>query len=108
MGAFFLNALAGSLTNFVQHIAKVIVCFLAFTILVALLEKVLPDDPFRGVITGWADFIRPYGAVLNTFIPVNFIEASLFFVTAERYFVWLYKKVYSIVMDKDADEALDV
>lgn len=108
MEGLAISSIASSVISVLQHVGKIIISVIAFVFVTSLLMDILPNDPFRAVIVQWTGFIAPYGAILNTFIPVRLVGTSTLFVVATKYFMWIYKKVFAIFVDTSSDDLVDV
>ena len=108
MEGFTIAAISGTVISIAEHVGKLLVQVVVFVIITSLLMNFLPGDPFRGVISDFCSFIAPFGAIINTFIPVKFCASSTLFVVAVRYGMWLFKKIYSIGLGISSDDVVDM
>lgn len=106
--ASIMAALAGSALAILHKIGSILIGVLVFVLVTAVFMGVLPDDPFRPAIASFASMVAPYGAIIGTFIPVKFIASSTAFVVATKYFIWIYRKLYGVVLETSSGDAVDV
>ncbi len=107
-GGLVITAIAQTAVNIMTQVGKIVVSVLAFVVFGALFMNILPNDPFRQVISEFAGFCARYTTVINEFIPVGYCISVMLICVSLRYVIWVYKRVYDVVINADSDDMLSV
>lgn len=79
-----------------------------FVAILAVIYKILPNDPFRGVINEFANSLSQYSKYISWFIDIKYMLSAFGFACSFKYFIWVYRHLDALLEKRSAGGVLSL